>query len=160
MVEVTEIPYSIANQPNTSEIVLNSTRLVTFLLNRMYGSSLVGGRGYTEGNCTWYAHGRLLEMGKSPSALRTMFGNANQWHNQMSNGSRIVSSPQVGDIAQWTANGQNHVAVVETVHPNGTITISESHYRTNWDAGGTGTLHWVRTIPASSPTRYIRVPNA
>ncbi len=126
----------------------------------MYGSSLVGGRGYTEGNCTWYAHGRLLEMGKSPSALRTMFGNANQWHNQMSNGSRIVSSPQVGDIAQWTANGQNHVAVVETVHPNGTITISESHYRTNWDAGGTGTLHWVRTIPASSPTRYIRVPNA
>ncbi|WP_413167848.1 S8 family serine peptidase [Capilliphycus salinus ALCB114379] len=126
----------------------------------MYGSSLVGGRGYTEGNCTWYAHGRLLEIGKSPAALRTMSGNANQWHNQMSNGSRIVSSPQVGDIAQWTANGQNHVAVVETVHPNGTITISESHYRTNWDAGGTGTLHWVRTIPASSPTRYIRVPNA
>ena len=122
----------------------------------MFGSSLVGGRGYTEGNCTWYAHGRLLELGKSPAALRTMSGNANQ----LSNGSRIVSSPQVGDIAQWTANGANHVAVVEAVHPNGTITISESHWKTNWDGGGAGTLHWVGTISASSPTRYIRVPNA
>ncbi|UCJ14291.1 MAG: CHAP domain-containing protein [Phormidium sp. PBR-2020] len=126
----------------------------------MFGSSLVGGRGRTEGNCTWYAHGRLLEMGKRPAALRTMRGNANQWHNQLSNGSRIVSSPQVGDIAQWTAGGANHVAVVEAVHPNGTITISESHYRTNWDGGGAGTLHWVRRISAQSPTRYIRVPNA
>ncbi|MEG4495252.1 S8 family serine peptidase [Microcoleus sp. D3_18_C4] len=126
----------------------------------MYGSSLVGGRGYTEGNCTWYAHGRLLQMGKNPSALRTMSGNANQWHNQMSNGTGAFSSPQVGDIAQWTANGANHVAVVEQVHSNGTITISESHYDTNWDGGSSGTLHWVRTISASSPTRYIRVRNA
>ncbi len=126
----------------------------------MYGSSLVGGRGSTEGNCTWYAHGRLLEMGKNRSALRTMSGHAKQWHYQMSNGTQAFSSPQVGDIAQWTANGANHVAVVEQVHSNGTITISESHYSTNLDGGGDGTLHWVKTISASSPTRYIRVPNA
>ncbi len=133
----------------------------------MYGSSLVGGRGYTEGNCTWYAHGRVLELGGNLAALRTMYGNANEWHTQISNGTQIVSNPQSGDIAQWTrwytdSNGQrrqmNHVAVVEKVNSDGTIVISESHYETNWDGGGSGTLHNVRTISASNPDRFIRVP--
>ncbi len=87
-----------------------------------------------------------------------MSGHAYEWHTQISNGTQIVSSPQPGDIAQWTSNGQNHVAVVETVHPNGTMTISESHYNTNWDGGGAGTLHSIRTINISEPDRYIRVP--
>jgi surface antigen len=124
----------------------------------MYGSSLIGGRGYTEGNCTWYVNGRLLELGANYNALRSMSGNANTWHKNLSNGSTIVSTPQPGDIAQWTTNGQNHVAVVEKVNNDGTIVISESHYDTNWDGGGIGTLHSVRTIKASNPTRYIRVP--
>ena len=126
--------------------------------NSMYGSSLVGRRGYTEGNCTWYAHGRLLELGGNRAALQSMWGNANQWHTQISNGTKIVSSPRPGDIAQWTSNGANHVAVVERVNSDGTIVISESHYRTSRDGGGAGTLHDVRTIPASNPTRFLRVP--
>ncbi len=123
-----------------------------------YGSHLVDGRSRTEGNCTWYAHGRLLELGGNRAALQSMNGNANEWHYQISNGSQIVSSPQPGDIAQWTSNGANHVAVVEQVNSDGTIVISESHYNTNWDGGGAGTLHHVRTISASNPDRFIRVP--
>jgi surface antigen len=122
-----------------------------------YGSSLVSNTGSTEGNCTWYAHGRVKELGGSPAALNSMSGNARDWDNQLSNGAKIVSTPQPGDIAQWESN---HVAVVEAVNPNGTIIISESHYRTNWDGGGLGTLHYIRTISASDPTRYIRVPKA
>lgn len=129
----------------------------------MYGSSLVSGRGYTEGNCTWYAHGRLLELGGNRAALQSMNGNANEWHTQISNGTQIVSSPQVGDIAQWTSNGANHVAVVEKVNGDGTIVISESHWKSEY-SGSTylgrhnGTLHNVRTISASNPDRFIRVP--
>ncbi|MGC1198358.1 MAG: S8 family serine peptidase, partial [Geitlerinemataceae cyanobacterium] len=123
-----------------------------------FGSNLVDGYSRTEGNCTWYAHGRVKELGGNPAALNSMSGHAYEWHTQISNGTQIVSSPQPGDIAQWTSNGQNHVAVVETVHPNGTMTISESHYNTNWDGGGAGTLHSIRTINISEPDRYIRVP--
>ncbi|MEA5469069.1 S8 family serine peptidase [Spirulina sp. 06S082] len=129
----------------------------------MYGSSLVSGRGYTEGNCTWYAHGRLLELGGNRTALQSMNGNANEWHTQISNGTQIVSSPQVGDIAQWTSNGANHVAVVEKVNGDGTIVISESHWKSEY-SGSTylgrhnGTLHNVRTISASNPDRFLRVP--
>jgi len=123
-----------------------------------YGSNLVDGYSYREGNCTWYAHGRVKELGGNPAALNSMYGNANQWHQQLSNGSQIVFSPQPGDIAQWTSNGQNHVAVVERVNGDGTITISESDYINNWDGGGAGSLHRVRTISASNPDHYIRVP--
>ncbi|MDC0838613.1 CHAP domain-containing protein [Limnoraphis robusta] len=127
----------------------------------MFGSSLVGGRGHTEGNCTWYAHGRVKELGGSVAALNSMRGNANQWHTQLSNGARIVSDPQPGDIAQWTRNGQNHVAVVERVYQqNGVrrVTLSESHYRNNFDGGGAGTLHRIVDYTANNPDRYIRVP--
>lgn len=87
-----------------------------------------------------------------------MNGDASSWHNNLSYGSKIVYTPQPGDIAQWTANGANHVAVVERVNSDGTITISESHHKTNWDGGGIGTLHHVRNIGINEPTRYIRVP--
>ncbi|MDC0835975.1 S8 family serine peptidase [Geitlerinema sp. CS-897] len=129
----------------------------------MYGSSLVGGRGYTEGNCTWYAHGRVLELGGNKAALQSMRGNANEWHTQISNGTQIVSSPRPGDIAQWTSGGANHVAVVEKVNDNGTIVISESHWKSemsgsNYLGRNNGTLHNVRTISASNPDRFLRVP--
>ena len=123
-----------------------------------YGSSLVNRTGYTEGNCTWYAHGRVKELGGSSSALNSMRGNANTWHQNLTNGATIEHTPRIGDIAQWHRSGTNHVAVVEAVHANGTITISQSHYRTNRDGGGAGTLHEVKIISASEPDVFIRVP--
>jgi len=143
-----------------------------FAQGGVYGSSLVGGRGYTEGNCTWYAHGRVKELGGNAAALNSMSGNANQWHTQLSNGTKIVSSPRPGDIAQWTRwytdsrgvrRQMNHVAVVEKVNGNGTIVISESHWKSEYNGStytgyGKGTLHNVRTIQANNPDRYIRVP--
>ncbi|WP_420758842.1 CHAP domain-containing protein [Nostoc sp. CALU 546] len=120
----------------------------------------------TEGNCTWYAHGRLKELGGNAAALNSMSGNANQWHNQLSNGATIVDSNDVqfGDIAQWTRNGMNHVAVVERVYIDSSgvkkVVVSESHYRTNYDGGGEGTLHRIFEYRADNPDRYIRVPRA
>ncbi|BAY20472.1 putative peptidase [Calothrix sp. NIES-2100] len=140
-----------------------------------YGSSLVNATGSTEGNCTWYAYGRVKELGGSTAALNSMSGNANQWHNQLSNGATIVSSNDVqfGDIAQWTrwytdSSGvqrqMNHVAVVERVYIDGSgvkrVVVSESHYSTNYDGGGSGTLHRIFDYLATNPDRYIRVPRA
>ncbi|MGA9379628.1 MAG: PA14 domain-containing protein [Phormidium sp.] len=129
-----------------------------------YGSSLVNNTGSTEGNCTWYAHGRVKELGGSTAALNSMNGHAYEWDNQLSNGARILSpneAPQLGDIAQWESN---HVAVVERVYTdsNGVrrVVLSESHYSSNYDGGGAGTLHRIVDYRADNPTRYIRVPKA
>ncbi|QXE26450.1 CHAP domain containing protein [Richelia sinica FACHB-800] len=132
----------------------------------MYGSSLINGTGYTEGNCTWYAHGRVKELGGSTAALNSMSGNANQWHNQLSNGATIVgiNDVQVGDIAQWISGTAGHVAVVEKVYIDSSgakrVVLSESHYSANYDGGGAGTLHRIVDYYASNPNRYIRVPKA
>jgi hypothetical protein len=137
-----------------------------------YGSSLVNSTGSTEGNCTWYANGRLKELGGNAAALNSMSGNANQWHNQLSNGAIVVGSNDVqfGDIAQWTRwddrikRYMNHVAVVERVYIDSSgvkkVVVSESHYSTNYDGGGAGTLHRIFEYRADNPDRYIRVPRA
>jgi len=116
----------------------------------------VGGTGGLAANCTWYASGRVKEMGGSPEALSSMLGNAGTWGNNLSNSSQIVYQPQVGDIAEWTRDG--HVAVVEQVNSDGSIVISESNYA--------GILHHIRTIYPGQvgvqatgwPERFIRVP--
>jgi surface antigen len=81
------------------------------------------------------------------------------------NGARILSrneTPQFGDVAQWYKNGQNHVAIVEKVE-NGNVTLSESHYTTDYDGdvdgnpNTIGTLHRVVTYTVNNPERYIRL---
>jgi|GEM_PF-6797858 len=126
--------------------------------NARYGSHLVDSRSYREGNCTWYAYGRVKELGGNVAALNSMSGNANTWHNNLSNGASIVYDPQVGDIAQWDSN---HVAVVEKVYfSNGVkrVILSESQWVDVDGVGGAGTLHRVVDYLASNPNRYIRVP--
>jgi surface antigen len=106
-------------------------------------------------NCTWYAHGRMLQLGYSKYALDSMLGHAGTWDNTAARGAQVVNTPQVGSIAVWEAsvNGAGsvgHVAVVERVNSNGTITISES----NW----AGKAYNVRTIPANHPSKFIVAP--
>ncbi len=102
------------------------------------------------GNCTWYAYGRMLQMGHSEEALKSLVppgsGSAHLWANNARaadiDGLQVVSGSNtildsIGDmglpiIAQW--NNQ-HVAVVEQVvrDENGNIEsllVSESHYHT------------------------------
>ncbi|WP_027269041.1 CHAP domain-containing protein [Leptolyngbya sp. PCC 6406] len=111
-------------------------------------------------NCTWYAHGRMLQLGYSKHALDSMLGNAGTWDNTASRGARVVSSPQAPSIALWEARvggagSVGHVAVVERINADGSIVISES----NWN----GQRYNVRTIqPGSSqwPSKFITVPRA
>jgi surface antigen len=111
-------------------------------------------------NCTWYAHGRMLQLGYSKAALDTMWGNAGTWDNTAGNGATVSNTPQAPSIAVWEigvggvpSNGVGHVAVVERVNPDGSILISES----NW----ADTQYNTRTIsPGDShwPSEFVIVP--
>ncbi len=126
---------------------------------RNYAPQSVGGYLWevVKGNCTWYANGRLRELGYSAGDLNRLVGNAKDWAWQARNaGIPTGNTPKVGAIAQWVSGGggYGHVAVVESVNPNGTITISESSYSTDWRYTY---LHRNNTIPANSVENYIYV---
>jgi surface antigen len=119
-----------------------------------FAPASLGGYLNTQGNCTWYANGRLRELGYSAASLSKLLGNAEQWANQArAAGIPVGKTPQVGAIAQWD---RNHVAVVEQVNNDGTIVISESSYSPV--AGPIDFLYKQRTIAASDPSNYIYVP--
>lgn len=113
--------------------------------------------GASKGNCTWYASGRSKELGRNANNVNKLLGNASQWAIQARNaGVATSSTPVVGAIAQWGAgnpSNSNHVAVVESVNRDGTITISESSY--DIPGGRYDYLYNTRTIPANNPSIYI-----
>lgn len=89
---------------------------------------------YTDGQCTYYAFNRRAELGKP---IGSLWGNASNWAASASQaGFNVNNTPEVGAIFQ-SAPGQNgagaygHVSVVESVNPNGTLTVSEM----NWNGG-------------------------
>lgn len=80
--------------------------------------------GYGMPNCVAYAYGRIYELnGKAPKISR---GNAGEWWyiNKYNQYYDCGQEPKRGAIACWS----NHVAVVEDVGEDGSITISESHW--------------------------------
>jgi len=109
-------------------------------------------------NCTWYAHGRLMQIGFCKIALDSMRGRAGTWQGTAARGALVSQVPQVGSIAFWSnsapgASADGHVAVVEAVEPSGAIRISESHY--------SGASYQERTISPGDkvwPTSFIIVP--
>lgn len=80
--------------------------------------------GYGMPNCVAYAYGRLYELnGTAPKLNR---GDAGQWwYINKSNGYyEYGDEPQLGAVACWS----NHVAVVEEIADDGSVTVSESHW--------------------------------
>lgn len=89
------------------------------------------GNQYPYGQCTWWAYKRRHELGL-PTGSR--FGDAHDWPAMArSLGYWVDSTPRQYDAVVFQA-GQagadptyGHVAVVEQVHGNGTVTISEAN---------------------------------
>ena len=83
-----------------------------------YSASGNGGNTYYDGNCTWYA------KDKRPD-LPNMLGNGGQWSaNAAAKGFKTGSAPRKGAVAEQAG----HVAYVEKVNKNGTVTVSEMNY--------------------------------
>lgn len=80
--------------------------------------------GYGMPNCVAYAYGRIYELnGEAPKISK---GNAGDWWfiNKNNGYYEYGSEPKLGAVACWS----NHVAVVEEINDNGSITVSESHW--------------------------------
>lgn len=106
---------------------------------------------YDWGWCTWHVFEKRAALGKPVS---NMWGNANNWVNGASaDGFAVNNTPSVGAVAQSYAgtNGAGavgHVAVVESINGDGSITISEM----GWN-GTVGVVSY-RTIPASQVSTF------
>ena len=84
--------------------------------------------GYGLPNCTAYAYGRAYEiLGTEP---KLSWNGAGQWYgyNQANNYYSYGSTPKVGAIACWSYSGGGHVAVVEKIDSDGSMTLSNSEW--------------------------------
>lgn len=105
-----------------------------------------GYNGYDYGFCTWYVASKI--------SVPTNWGNASSWgYYAALSGWKVSSHPSVGAIAQ-RLGGQGHVAIVESVNPDGTIWVSEmnsSGQKSETDssaAGGWGRVDWKVVSPS------------
>lgn len=80
--------------------------------------------GYGMPNCVAYAYGRIYELnGEAP---KISGGNAGEWWfiNKYNNYYDYGKEAKPGAVACWS----NHVAVVEAVNEDSSVTVSESHW--------------------------------
>ena len=98
---------------------------------------------YTAGQCTWYVYDRV--GGK----ISTTWGNANNWASAaQSDGYTVNHTPEKGAILQTSEGSYGHVACVESVSSDGSVTVSEMNY-----SGGPFVTD-TRTISASQAKSY------
>ena len=106
-------------------------------------ASSAGGNLYTSGQCTYYVYDKV--GGK----IGSTWGNANNWANAAASaGYTVNNSPSQGAILQTSQGAFGHVAYVESVNSNGSITVSEMNY-----GHGVGVVT-SRTISASQAASY------
>ncbi|MGK4143709.1 CHAP domain-containing protein, partial [Weissella paramesenteroides] len=104
------------------------------------------GNTYPYGQCTWFVKGDLSWVGNH-------WGNASAWPSSATAAGHTVNgTASVGAVAYFApgvggASAYGHVAVVDSVNSDGTVTISESNYA--------GKLYNTRTISTSSVSGYI-----
>jgi surface antigen len=106
---------------------------------------------FTGHNCTNYAAYMASVVRNAPSTS-TASGDAQYWDTTTSSGVIIDTVPIVGSIAQWEASANHpagHVAYVESVNPDGSITVSEDNF-------SAGPFRW-RNLTTSGdwPNRFI-----
>ncbi len=119
--------------------------------NWMAGSS--AGNRYGLGQCTWYAYERRMQLG---NPVGSFWGNANTWSYVGSAAGFLVDgNPTPGAIMQ-NGGGYGHVAIVESINPGVSVTISEMNgYRFGggWNRVGHGDISWGEAT--SGMYRYI-----
>ena len=111
--------------PRLTDVGINGNRL-------WYADNPFYQAGYGLPNCTCYAWGRCWEIGGGTSEHRPTLstGNAEDWFNY-NDGYERGYAPALGSVlclADGPFSGDGHVAVVEEIHPDMSITVSESAY--------------------------------
>ena len=102
------------------------------------------------GWCTWYAWARRAEMAENyhlPGGL----GNANTWAAALSGSFRVDNTPRAGAVMQTTSGYYGHVAIVDKVNPDGSVTYSDMNGVSGWGRVGTATI----SASQAAAYRYI-----
>lgn len=113
-----------------------------------FASASVGNR-YASGQCTWYAYERRAQLG---NPVGSFWGNASTWaYYARSAGYRVDQSPEVGAVMQNGGGYFGHVAVVESVNPGVSVTITEMNAYRGTPMGGpyrvdTYTFSWSEAV--------------
>ena len=124
---------SSSSTANSSSVTSTSTKTTSSTKNNLY----------TAGQCTWYVYDKVN------GAIGSTWGNANNWANAAkAAGYTVNHHAEAGSILQTTAGSLGHVAYVESVNSDGSITISEMNY-----TGGAYVTD-TRTISASEVSAY------
>lgn len=119
---------------------------------------------YVYGNCTDFTAWRINRdagVTKAPwkwnwGNLTPGDGNAKNWGNQWAaRGWKQSKTPKPGDTAVWTNGEFGHVAYVQAVNADGTITVEEYNWLVN---GAPDNSYHTRTIPASDAETYLSPP--
>lgn len=98
---------------------------------------------YTPGQCTWYVYDKV------GGEIGSTWGNANNWASSAAAaGFTVDNKPEEGSILQSNTGPMGHVAYVESVNADGSITVSEMNY----DGGPFSVSS--RTISASEAASY------
>lgn len=134
-----------------------NTRTGTGTYTGGYGGAYTGGisagNKYAWGNCTWYAYERRAQLG---NPIGSFWGNASTWaYNARGAGFSVNGSPAPGAIMQ-NGGGYGHVAIVESVNPGVSVTISEMNgYRFGGGFArvGHGDIPWSEAV--SGMYQYI-----
>lgn len=106
------------------------------------GKTNSGANYYTWGQCTYYVYDKV------GGSIGNTWGNANNWANAAAqSGYTVNNTPKAGAVMQTTQGGYGHVAYVENVNSDGSVTVSEMNYQ------GVGVVS-TRTISASQASSY------
>ena len=109
-------------------------------------AAVVGNR-YAYGYCTWYAYNRRAQLGRP---VGSFWGDAISWaYHARNSGYLVNNTPEVGAVLHdpTAAPPWGHVAVVESVYGDGSITVSEMNYA-GWNIISS------RTISAGQASNY------
>lgn len=128
----------------TNNSTSSSSSTTSTVVSTNYANTSAGNR-YSFGECTWYAYERRLEMGEP---VGSFWGNASTWaaYARLA-GYTVNNSPSAGAVMQTSSGYYGHVAIVESVNSDGSVTVSEMNY-SGWDVID----H--RTISASEVSNY------
>lgn len=102
------------------------------------------------GWCTWYAWERRSAMSEQyhlPGGL----GNANTWAYALAGSFRVDNIPRAGAVMQNTSGYYGHVAIVDRVDPDGSVTFSDMNGSAGWGRVGTTTI----SAAQAATYRYI-----
>lgn len=116
-------------------------------VNSQIAKASAGNR-YAFGNCTWYAYERRAQLGRP---VGSFWGNGGSWgYSGSAAGFRVDRNPESGAVLVQ-AGSPGHVAIVESVNSDGSLTISEMNYAGNFNRVTS------RTIPAGQVGMYSYV---